>query len=225
MVKAQAGILESDARRRPRRSSQARVDAACSRTPRRPAGSRPTCGRSSASAARASGGERRPRRSPPGGGSSRRSPSARPLVLVFEDLHWADDGLLDFVDHLVDWARDVPLLVVCTARPELLDAAARLGWREAERDRRSRSRRSRDDETAQLVHGLLERAVLPADAPGELLERAGGNPLYAEEFARMLARARRAGRGDSAGDRAGDHRGAARRALRRRRRRCSRTRP
>ena len=43
-----------------------------------------------------------------------------PLVLVFEDLHWADEGLLDFVDHLVDWASGVPLLVVCTARPELL---------------------------------------------------------------------------------------------------------
>ena len=41
----------------------------------------------------------------------------RPLVLVFEDLHWADDGLLDFVDHLVDWAGGVPILVVCTARP------------------------------------------------------------------------------------------------------------
>src|SRR5262249_10497584 len=43
-----------------------------------------------------------------------------PLVLVFEDLHWADDGLLDFVDHLADWATRVPLLVVGTARPELL---------------------------------------------------------------------------------------------------------
>ena len=50
----------------------------------------------------------------------------RPLVLVFEDLHWADDGLLDFVDHLVDWATDVPILVVCTARPELVER--RPGW-------------------------------------------------------------------------------------------------
>ena len=49
-----------------------------------------------------------------------------PTVLVFEDLHWADDALLDFLDHLVDWAADVPLLVVCTARPELL--ARRPGW-------------------------------------------------------------------------------------------------
>jgi class 3 adenylate cyclase len=49
-----------------------------------------------------------------------------PTVLVFEDLHWADDGLLDFVDGLVDWATDVPLLVVGTARPELL--ARRPSW-------------------------------------------------------------------------------------------------
>jgi len=50
----------------------------------------------------------------------------RPLVLVFDDLHWADDALLEFVDHLVDRAGAVPLLVVCTARPELLER--RPGW-------------------------------------------------------------------------------------------------
>ena len=41
-----------------------------------------------------------------------------PLVLVFEDLHWADDGLLDFVDHLVDWASGVRMLIVGTSRPK-----------------------------------------------------------------------------------------------------------
>ena len=50
----------------------------------------------------------------------------RPLVLVFEDLHWADESLLDFVDELVEWVSDVPLLVVATARPELLER--RPGW-------------------------------------------------------------------------------------------------
>jgi class 3 adenylate cyclase len=50
----------------------------------------------------------------------------RPLVLVFEDLHWADEGLLDFVDYLVDWAGGVPLLAVGSARPELLER--RPGW-------------------------------------------------------------------------------------------------
>jgi AAA ATPase-like protein len=57
----------------------------------------------------------------------------RPLVLVFEDLHFADDGLLEFVDHLVDWASGVPILVLRTARPELL--ARRPGWVEASRTR------------------------------------------------------------------------------------------
>jgi predicted ATPase len=54
-------------------------------------------------------------------------------VLVFEDLHWADDGLLDFVDYLAGWAGEVPLLVVATARPELL--ARRPGWGAASRTR------------------------------------------------------------------------------------------
>ena len=45
----------------------------------------------------------------------------RPLVLVFEDIHWADDGLVDFVDHLAEWSGPVPMLIVCTARPELLE--------------------------------------------------------------------------------------------------------
>ena len=49
-----------------------------------------------------------------------------PTVLVIEDLHWADELLLDFLDHLVDWAAEVPLLVVATARPELL--TRRPGW-------------------------------------------------------------------------------------------------
>jgi predicted ATPase len=57
----------------------------------------------------------------------------RPSVFVFEDLHWADDGLLDFVDQFVEWASGVPMLVVCTARPELLDRRPGLGRRQAER--------------------------------------------------------------------------------------------
>ena len=55
------------------------------------------------------------------------------MVLVFEDLHWADDGLLDFVDYLADWAGAVPLLIVCTARPELLDRRPGMGRGQAQR--------------------------------------------------------------------------------------------
>jgi tetratricopeptide (TPR) repeat protein len=110
----------------------------------------------------------------------------RPLVLVFEDLHWADEGLLDFVDHLVDWAGGVPILVVCTARPELL--SRRAGWGGGKANAGSLSLSPLDDEqTARLVLALLERSVLPAETQSALLQRAGGNPLYAEEFVRMVA--------------------------------------
>ena len=110
----------------------------------------------------------------------------RPLILVFEDLHWADDGLLDFVDHLADWATTVPLLIVGTARPELLDR--RPGWGGGKRNAFTLSIGAlSDEETAVLLQRLLDRAVLDANAQQAVLQRAEGNPLYAEEYARMLA--------------------------------------
>jgi class 3 adenylate cyclase/tetratricopeptide (TPR) repeat protein len=109
----------------------------------------------------------------------------RPLVLVFEDLHWADDGLLDFVDHLVDWASGVSILVVCTARPELLER--RPGWGGGKRNSATISLTPLSDEdTARLLAAVLEQSVLPADTQADLLVRAGGNPLYAEQYARMF---------------------------------------
>jgi class 3 adenylate cyclase len=110
----------------------------------------------------------------------------RPAVLVFEDLHWADDDLLDFIDHLVDWAADVPLLCICTARPELLDRRPAWSGGKPSASTISLSPLS-DEETARLLGVLLGRAVLPAEQQAALLARAGGNPLYAEQFARMLA--------------------------------------
>jgi class 3 adenylate cyclase/tetratricopeptide (TPR) repeat protein len=110
----------------------------------------------------------------------------RPTVLVFEDLHWADDELLDFVDELVDWVEDVPLLVVATARPELFDR--RPDWGGGKRNALTVSLAPLDDsETAKLLAGLLDRNLLPAEQQQQLLARAGGNPLYAEQFARMFA--------------------------------------
>jgi class 3 adenylate cyclase/tetratricopeptide (TPR) repeat protein len=110
----------------------------------------------------------------------------RPLVLVFEDLHWADEGLLDFVDHLADWATTVPLLIVGTARPELLDR--RPGWGGGKRNAFTLSIGAlSDEETAVLLQRLLDRAVIDAGAQQAVLQHAEGNPLYAEEYARMLA--------------------------------------
>jgi class 3 adenylate cyclase/tetratricopeptide (TPR) repeat protein len=109
----------------------------------------------------------------------------RPLVVVFEDLHWADGALLEFIDHFVGWASGVPLLVLCTARPELY--ARQPGWGGGKRNSTTIALSPLSgEETARLVSLLLGQAVLPAEVQVALLERAGGNPLYAEEFVRML---------------------------------------
>ncbi|HEU5212244.1 MAG TPA: adenylate/guanylate cyclase domain-containing protein [Gaiellaceae bacterium] len=109
-----------------------------------------------------------------------------PAVLVFEDVHWADDGLLEFLEDLVDWLRTAPLLVVATARPELLER--RPGWGGGKANATTMSLQPlRDEETASLVASLLERPVQDAAEQQILLERAGGNPLFAEQYVRMLA--------------------------------------
>ena len=79
----------------------------------------------------------------------------------------------------------MPLLVLCTARPELYEPHPSWG-RDAQRDTINLGPLT-DEETARLIASLLERAVLPAETQQALLERAGGNPLYAEEFVRLLA--------------------------------------
>jgi class 3 adenylate cyclase/tetratricopeptide (TPR) repeat protein len=109
-----------------------------------------------------------------------------PAVLVMEDLHWADEVLLDFLDHMLDWAVDVPLLVVATARPELL--SRRPGWGGGPPTSAIVSLAPLGEaDTARLVAGLLDQTLVPAELQAALLARAGGNPLYAEEYVQMLA--------------------------------------
>jgi len=98
----------------------------------------------------------------------------RGAVLVVEDIHWADDGLLDFLDGLADWGRG-PVLVICTARPELLDR--RPDWGGA-----VTLAPLSDDETERLLGALTGERPLPEG----LVARIGGNPLFAEQFARSL---------------------------------------
>jgi class 3 adenylate cyclase/tetratricopeptide (TPR) repeat protein len=108
-----------------------------------------------------------------------------PTVLVFEDLQWADDALLEFIEYLADWVVGVPLLLCCTARPELYERHA--AWGGGRRNASSISLPPLSpQETSMLLSALLERTVLPPDIRSTLLERSGGNPLYAEEFVRML---------------------------------------
>jgi class 3 adenylate cyclase/tetratricopeptide (TPR) repeat protein len=108
-----------------------------------------------------------------------------PLVLVIEDLHWADPPLLDFLELLLYQAGAADLLVVVTARPELLDQ--RPGWGAGRPNATTVSLAPLDDEqTAVLLGALLGQSMMPAAVQSLLLERAGGNPLYAEEFVRLL---------------------------------------
>src|SRR5436190_3606185 len=105
-----------------------------------------------------------------------------PTVLVFEVLHWADPAMLAFIESLVSGASGVPLLVVCTARPELYERHP--GWA-ADAMTLALAPLSAA-ETSRLVGALLDEAELPSGVLSVVLERAGGNPLYAEEFVRML---------------------------------------
>src|SRR3954447_1517976 len=106
-------------------------------------------------------------------------------VLVFEDIQWADDGLLDFIEHLADWVRDVPMLILCTARLDLLER--RPGWGGGKLNSANVALAPlSDEETARLISALSERPLLEAELQSALLDRAGGNPLYAEQYVRML---------------------------------------
>jgi class 3 adenylate cyclase/tetratricopeptide (TPR) repeat protein len=104
-------------------------------------------------------------------------------VLLFEDLHWADTGLLDFVDHLLEWSRDVPILIVTLARPELFDR--RPNWGVGVRQFTAIALEPlSDDAMRELLAGLVP--ALPDAAVGAILDRADGMPLYAVEIVRSL---------------------------------------
>ncbi len=104
-------------------------------------------------------------------------------VLVFEDLQWADTGLLDFIEHLLDWSRELPILVVTLARPELFDR--RPDWGANRRHLTALALEPlTDDEVRQLLEGLVPG--LPPDALAAIVGRAEGMPLYAVEVVRGL---------------------------------------
>jgi class 3 adenylate cyclase len=108
-----------------------------------------------------------------------------PAVVVVEDLHWGDPALLDFLAYLAEWVQGVPLLLLCTARPELFDKNP--DWAGGMRNATTVSLAPLSDtETAQLVWAL-RRSALTEEIERSILERAGGNPLYAEELVRLAA--------------------------------------
>jgi predicted ATPase/class 3 adenylate cyclase len=112
----------------------------------------------------------------------------RPLVLAIEDIHWADEGVLDLIEHLARWVRG-PMLIVCLARDELLDRRA--DWGGGRRNATSISLEPlSESETEELVQALYGEGASEGNGDGSLVarvaERAGGNPLFAEEIVNRL---------------------------------------
>jgi class 3 adenylate cyclase/tetratricopeptide (TPR) repeat protein len=108
-----------------------------------------------------------------------------PTVLVFEDLHWADAALLEFLEYLVDHLEGVPLLLIVTTRPELHEKAP--AWAASARNLAKVNLAPLGPaETARLISHLLGSAVLAAEVQQAIADRSGGNPLYAEQFVRLL---------------------------------------
>jgi class 3 adenylate cyclase/tetratricopeptide (TPR) repeat protein len=106
-----------------------------------------------------------------------------PVLLVFEDLQWADASLLDFVEYLLEWSRGHPIVVVALARPELLER--RPGWGAGQRSFTALHLEPLADHAMRtLLDGLVPG--LPEEVRARILARAEGVPLYAVETVRML---------------------------------------
>ena len=113
--------------------------------------------------------------------------SERPLVVVFDDLHWGEPTFLDLVEHVADLSRDAPILLLCMARPELLDERPTWGGGKLNASNVLLEPLA-PDETVELIAALSES--VSEELRGRILEAAGGNPLFVEE---MLAIAEEGG--------------------------------
>jgi DNA-binding SARP family transcriptional activator/tetratricopeptide (TPR) repeat protein len=115
-----------------------------------------------------------------------------PMVVVFEDVHWADDDLLEFIAYLADWARSVPLLILATARPDVLDRKVRLAGTVQSSSTIALNSLSEHD-VRRLVSSLGAGHTAVSEMMPTIIERAEGNPLYVEEYVRTIGRDRPAG--------------------------------
>jgi len=107
-----------------------------------------------------------------------------PLTLALEDIHWAEPALLDLVEHLAEWSR-APLLILCLARPEFRSTRPEWGARAANATAIDLSPLARAD-TLRLITELTAVDALPDSLRREVVTRSEGNPLYVEEFLRVL---------------------------------------
>ena len=108
-----------------------------------------------------------------------------PVVVVIDDLHWAESTLLDLVEHLADWVHGVPLMLLALARPELLDT--RSGWGGGKPDATTFLLEPLPTaDTEHLVEALFEGAAVPDVSRDRIAAAADGNPLYVEQVIEML---------------------------------------
>jgi class 3 adenylate cyclase/tetratricopeptide (TPR) repeat protein len=109
----------------------------------------------------------------------------RLVVLVLDDLHWAEPTLLEVVEHIAEWSRDAPILVLCVARPELFERHPT--WVEGRPNATTILLEPLEaEESARLLDGLVGGESLEAEARTRITELAGGNPLFMEELLAML---------------------------------------
>jgi predicted ATPase/class 3 adenylate cyclase len=109
----------------------------------------------------------------------------RPLLLVFEDIHWAEPTFLDLIEHVADWARDAPILLVCLARTELLDQ--RRGWAGGKLNVTTiHLEPLSEEETGQLIANLMGIQASEEHGRSRIAEAAEGNPLFVEETLSMM---------------------------------------
>jgi DNA-binding SARP family transcriptional activator len=109
----------------------------------------------------------------------------QPLVVVFDDVHWGEETFLDLVEHLADWIHGAPVLLLCIARPELLDV--RPGWGGGKLNSTSALLEPlSDDECTELVANLVGEADLAEEVEARIAGAAEGNPLFVEEMLSML---------------------------------------
>lgn len=110
---------------------------------------------------------------------------AKPLVVVVDDLHWAEPTFLDLIEHVAKFSRDFPILLVCIARPELLDKRPNWGGDKLRATSILLEPLS-EAECRELITNLFDRAPLPPGAESRIAGAAEGNPLFAEEFVAKL---------------------------------------
>ena len=111
--------------------------------------------------------------------------SRRPLVVVFDDLHWAEPTFLDLIEHIGDYSRGCPIFILCLARPELLDE--RPAWSGGKLNATCLLLEPLSyGECAQLIANLRGSTRLPAKSEARIAEAADGNPLFAEELLAMV---------------------------------------